>query len=398
MNAGSPAARRRARADPCTEGPRCRSRRAGAVGTRHAHGRLREPRGAGARASQGAGLAFVTEEALSQPVIDTLASWLQRQPPWSDFPFVVLATRARGAVAAPRRPVRSPPGQRRCCSSARSTRRRWSAPRARRCGRGRASTRRAGMSRSRSSHARPSGWPTRRPRAPTRPSSSPSTAAELGTFHCPWPFRKMVWNERCKTHFWLPADAAVDFDTFYSIIHPDDRARAHAAMEAAVAENAPYDVEYRAVSPEGQWRWIRAKGRVFRDANGQPTRFDGVTLDVSRQKQLEVEREILLGAERDARTQAERASRMKDEFLATLSHELRTPLSVDPRLDPPARAPRQRRRRHRQGGRDDRAQRARPGAPDRGAPRRQPHHLGQPAARHPPGRAGAGRRSGRSHR
>src|SRR4029078_13094054 len=48
-------------------------------------------------------------------------------------------------------------------------------------------------------------------------------AGELGTFHCPWPLRTIEWNAKCKEHFWLPVDAAVDFDLFYSLIHDDDR-------------------------------------------------------------------------------------------------------------------------------------------------------------------------------
>src|SRR6185295_5983390 len=108
----------------------------------------------------------------------------------------------------------------------------------------------------------------------------------------------------------------------------DDRERVRVAIDAAVNVRTFYDVEYRTVSPRGAWRWIRAKGRVYRDEAGRPTRFDGVTIDISRQKLLEEEREALLAAERQARLDAERASRMKDEFLATLSHELRTPLSA----------------------------------------------------------------------
>src|SRR5258705_9436087 len=48
-------------------------------------------------------------------------------------------------------------------------------------------------------------------------------ASELGTFHCDMPLDKIVWNARCKAHFWLPQDAEIDFDLFYSILHPDDR-------------------------------------------------------------------------------------------------------------------------------------------------------------------------------
>lgn len=48
----------------------------------------------------GAAGAIITEEALSQLLAgEGLAQWLQRQPPWSDFPFIVLATRRDGRRA-----------------------------------------------------------------------------------------------------------------------------------------------------------------------------------------------------------------------------------------------------------------------------------------------------------
>ena len=43
---------------------------------------------------EGAAAAIVTEEALSADMLsDQLARWLGVQPSWSDFPFIVLATR-----------------------------------------------------------------------------------------------------------------------------------------------------------------------------------------------------------------------------------------------------------------------------------------------------------------
>jgi signal transduction histidine kinase/ActR/RegA family two-component response regulator len=48
----------------------------------------------------GAAGAIITEEALSQLLAgESLVQWLQRQPPWSDFPFIVLATRRDGRRA-----------------------------------------------------------------------------------------------------------------------------------------------------------------------------------------------------------------------------------------------------------------------------------------------------------
>ena len=112
-------------------------------------------------------------------------------------------------------------------------------------------------------------------------------ASQLGTFHCTIPLGKIQWNQRCKAHFWLKPDAEVDFDLFYSILHPDDRERTRAAVEACVNNDQPYDIEYRTVSPVGDIRWIRATGRTFFDASGRASHFDGTTRDITQQKVAE---------------------------------------------------------------------------------------------------------------
>jgi PAS domain S-box-containing protein len=60
------------------------------------------------------------------------------------------------------------------------------------------------------------------------------------------------------------------------------------AIERSIAGRSPYDVDYRTVDPEtGTVKWVRAIGRTFYAADGTPTRFDGVTLDVTEQKRAE---------------------------------------------------------------------------------------------------------------
>jgi len=275
----------------------------------------------------GAGTAFVTEEALVGPPLEALGAWIERQPPWSDFPFVVLVSRRLGSrpsdatgvlarlgnVVLLERPLNAETLASAARSALRARDRQYETRR--HLGEqeeARVAERLANAEASRANEAL----------------EVAVDAGELGTFHCPWPLDVIEWNAKCKEHFWLPPDAQIDFDRFYSIIHEDDRERVRAVIAAVVDGRALYDVEFRTVSPRGAWRWIRAKGRVYRDIAGRPIRFDGVTIDISRQKHLEEEREALLAAERQARLDAERASRMKDEFLATLSHELRTPLSA----------------------------------------------------------------------
>jgi PAS domain S-box-containing protein len=138
-------------------------------------------------------------------------------------------------------------------------------------------------------------------------------AGELGTFYCPMPMGKIFWNDKCKEHFFLPEDAEVDFDVFYSRIHPDDREHTRAAVDASVADKQGYDVEYRVLAPDGRERWLRAKGRTYYDRDGAPTRFDGITIDISDTKRIQ--------------TELARSNQQKDDFLAMLAHELRNPLA-----------------------------------------------------------------------
>jgi PAS domain S-box-containing protein len=111
--------------------------------------------------------------------------------------------------------------------------------------------------------------------------------AQVGFWFCDLPFDKLIWDDLVKEHFWLPPDVDVTIDTFYERLHPDDRERTRAAIEKSNAENVPYDIEYRTISGDGREKWIRAMGRTFYDAAGKPTRFDGITLDITARKNAE---------------------------------------------------------------------------------------------------------------
>jgi PAS domain S-box-containing protein len=114
------------------------------------------------------------------------------------------------------------------------------------------------------------------------------TSSGVGFWYCDLPFDVLEWDELVKGHFWLPPDARVTIDTFYARIHPDDREPTRRAIAKSIEDRTQYDTEYRTVNPDtGAVRWVRAIGRTFYAADGTPTRFDGVTLDVTARKAAE---------------------------------------------------------------------------------------------------------------
>jgi diguanylate cyclase (GGDEF)-like protein/PAS domain S-box-containing protein len=81
--------------------------------------------------------------------------------------------------------------------------------------------------------------------------------------------------------FGYPADEFLHNQSLWlEVVHPEDRPRMQAAWER-VRQGESFDIEYRAVRPDGTVRWINDRGRQIRDANGQLERIDGLARDIT---------------------------------------------------------------------------------------------------------------------
>ena len=137
-------------------------------------------------------------------------------------------------------------------------------------------------------------------------------ATGLGTWDFDPVTRKSKWDERCKEIFGVPPEAEVDYETFLSRLHPDDRERTDRIVQRALdpESGGEYSVEYRTARlPEGGERWVASRGQAYFDASGRAVRFIGTVLDITERKRAEEERDLLLTREQLARAEAVRARR-----------------------------------------------------------------------------------------
>lgn len=77
----------------------------------------------------------------------------------------------------------------------------------------------------------------------------------------------------------IPPSAKVLFE----IMHPEDKDRARALLHSHLRGETPsYEAEFRALTRDGEWKWILSRGRVVsRNSHGKPLRIVGTHTDIS---------------------------------------------------------------------------------------------------------------------
>ncbi len=64
-------------------------------------------------------------------------------------------------------------------------------------------------------------------------------------------------------------------------------------MAAAIANDTPYDIEYRILTPSGEERWLNVRAQTNYGADGTPVSFIGVTQDVTDHRRADDHRALL---------------------------------------------------------------------------------------------------------
>jgi diguanylate cyclase (GGDEF)-like protein/PAS domain S-box-containing protein len=73
-----------------------------------------------------------------------------------------------------------------------------------------------------------------------------------------------------------------------ALLYPDDQDAVQRAFAAHLKDKVPYDVEYRARTKSGSYRWSHAKGQAMWDDTGRATYMAGSVVDITDRKHAEI--------------------------------------------------------------------------------------------------------------
>ena len=232
---------------------------------------------------------MIADEAIKTADLRGLANWLNDQPPWSDFPIVLLTHQGGGPERNPdaarlgqalgnvtflERPFHPTTLVSIVGSAIRGRRRQYE---------------------------------TRAILADLTESENllqtALSAGDLGALELHLPGYVLDASDTCIGFFGRKPGEPFSYQDLLAAIHPDDRARRLEALNAAIATGRDYNIEYRVIWPDGSQHWLDVRSRAVRRPDGSIRSLVGVCTDITARKTAEIERETLvaqLAAERTA--------------------------------------------------------------------------------------------------
>lgn len=237
----------------------------------------------------------VTEEALRFADLRPFSHWIEKQPSWSDLPFIILTARGGGPEHNPAAALLSdvlgnvsfverPFHATTFISVARSALR----------GRARQFDARSRM------EALDEG---------ERRLQTALKAGRLGSWELDLASNVLTTSSTCRAIFGRGEDDGFSYADLLQSIHPDDLGPMREAVRIAIETGADHAIDCRIIWPDGSIHGAEIRAQLHRDREGRPIKLVGVSADITER----------LKAEQEQRHQNE----VLEERVAARTHELK---------------------------------------------------------------------------
>ena len=114
--------------------------------------------------------------------------------------------------------------------------------------------------------------------------------AHLGSWHVDLATTEVYWSQVLYEMYGFdPALPPPLLTESQKLFTPESWARLSASIARAVETGTPYEIELEMVKTGGDHGWMLARGELVRDAGGNPSRVQGVVMDITTRKQAEEE-------------------------------------------------------------------------------------------------------------
>ena len=96
------------------------------------------------------------------------------------------------------------------------------------------------------------------------------------------------WSDETFRIFGLdPGTTRVTHDSFFHLLHPEEREQARNSFIEQLRTGAPYNIDHRIIRPDGSERIVHVKSDVVRDGRGRLIKIAGTVQDLTEQRKAE---------------------------------------------------------------------------------------------------------------
>jgi PAS domain S-box-containing protein len=148
-------------------------------------------------------------------------------------------------------------------------------------------------------------------------------AAKAGAWEWDLQTNENFWSEELWSLYGLlPHSVRPSNEAWLQTVHPDDRAKTEDAVNTVAFQSTELEIEWRVQRPNGGICWLISRGQPQLDGHGQPVRYFGIVMDITRRK--EAEEDIRFLTHELMRTQEQERHKIALELHDTVAQELAT--------------------------------------------------------------------------